>query len=52
MKTNYKDVLSRSEWDWVGYEFDDVIHNNGTPKDLDNQIEKPNINYTVNTQNQ
>lgn len=50
MKTNYKDV-HKSEWDWVGYEFDDVIDNNGTLEDLDNQIEKININYTVNTKN-
>lgn len=45
MNTNFKHIHS-SEWDWVGYEFDDVINNNGTLKDLESEVQKIGTNFT------
>ena len=39
METKYRDVHS-SEWDWVGFDVDYVITNNGTLEDLYDQINK------------
>ena len=49
MNTNYRHVHS-SEWDWVGYEFDDVINNNGTLEDLDSEVLKINTDYVATEQ--
>ena len=38
MSTKYRDVHS-SEWDWVGFDVDYVITNNGTLEDLYSQID-------------
>lgn len=37
MNTKYRDV-HRSEWDWVGYDVDFVIENNGSLDDLTEQV--------------
>lgn len=39
METKYRDVHS-SEWDWVGFDVDYVITNNGTLEDLYDQIDR------------
>lgn len=46
MTTNYKHVHT-SEWDWVGYEFDGVVNNNGTLEDLDAEVTKINTEYVA-----
>ena len=46
MNTNYRHIHS-SEWDWVGYEFDYVVNNNGTLEDLDSEVIKINTDYVA-----
>lgn len=41
MNTRYRDV-HRSEWDWVGYDPDYVIHNDGSLEDLVSTVDKIN----------
>ena len=49
MSRDFKHV-HESEWDWVGYEFDDVINNNGTLEDLDSEVLKINTDYVATEQ--
>jgi hypothetical protein len=37
MQTRYRDVHA-SEWDWVGYEVDFMVYNNGTLESLEKTI--------------
>ena len=46
METKYRDVHS-SEWDWVGFDVDYVITNNGTLEDLYNQIDRIQLELTL-----
>lgn len=49
MQTRFRDV-HESEWNWVGFEYDYVIENDGTPEDLERKVleinkfvQKPNL---------
>lgn len=46
METRYRDVHT-SEWDWVGFDVDHIILNNGTLEELHEQID--NVSHKIQT---